>query len=60
MGTSKLLGKPAEINAWVGGGGGSTCEGLGFHPGGLAILVVTSCCGGVGHLSQLCRLTLLH
>ena len=36
MGTSKLSGKPDKIL-------GVTCDGLASHPGGVAILLVTSC-----------------
>ena len=38
MGTSKLSGKPDEML-------GVTCNGLASHPGGVAILLVTSCYG---------------
>ena len=41
MGTGELSGKPEKML----GGGGVTCDALASHPGGVAILLVTSCYG---------------
>lgn len=44
MGAGKL-----SVKCWRaqvrGGGEGRTCNGLGSHPGGVALLLVAQCCG---------------
>ena len=39
MGTSKLSGKPDKMLGDI----TCTCDGLASHPGGVAVLLVTSC-----------------
>ena len=49
---SRCLSPPGKPDEMLGGEGGVTCGGLASHPGGVAILIVTSCKGNRDKLRQ--------